>query len=313
MQIKIAERFRPFVHTPGTPCVLPFSTLVFQIFPAFIRVVDLSTETEIAAFPLEVKGPVREFTIQQDLEKGYLKVWGDSPQGFFRYRIEACAVNQFVLIPEKLPEILPQSGKSLPREMIPFERLSFGVTKKPDWDLVSRRLLLAEILPFWFRLGQMTPACSGSFGSLDLKSLFQIGFEGFLCPTFVDKLHQGFSLPSCSGSPLVLLTKGAQLIKEMLITYNDTKIHILPHLLSELHSGRYCDVQLGSVGQLDLEWTKKQARRMIFYSAKDQTLTFNFQKDLKSFRLISGNTSTKTCGEPITFSKGTYFFDHFER
>ncbi|MBA3602688.1 MAG: hypothetical protein H0W50_03410 [Parachlamydiaceae bacterium] len=372
MQIKIAERFRPFVHIPGVQCVLPFTTLCFQIYPAFIRVFDLSTSTPIpsmiAEFPLSIQGPVHGFTVQQDLEKGHLKVWGDSAQGFFRYRIESksgskskfksetdCS-KEFVLISEKMPEVLPKAycgisaGVTCCESAEPnaIERLSFGVTKKADWVLVSRRIILAEILPFWFRLGQMIPAVlphsSGSAVLFDhiqealtqqnslglasaLRHLFFVGFEGLLSPTLIDSMHQGFSLPTdqieSAHSPLLLLTKGAQMIKQMLAAVNNcaednanAAVDILPCLLPELHAGRYCDVQLGSIGKLDLEWTKKQTRRIIFHSAKEQTLTFNFQKDLKSFRLRNAVTpvaSLKTCGKPIVFATGTYFLDNFER
>ncbi len=374
MQIKIAERFRPFVHIPGVHCVLPFTTLCFQIYPAFIRVFDLSsskpTPSMIAEFPLSIQGPVQGFTVQQDLEKGHLKVWGDSAQGFFRYRIESksgsklkfksetnCS-KEFVLISEKMPEVLPKAYCGIPvgatvcesSEPNAIERLSFGVTKKADWALVNRRIILAEILPFWFRLGQMIPTVlphsSGSACLFDhiqealtqqnslrlasaMRHLFQVGFEGLLSPTLIDNMHQGFSLPEdqieSAHSPLLLLTKGAQMIKQMLVAVNicaqdDTNpnaaIDILPCLLPELHAGRYCDVQLGSIGRLDLEWTKKQTRRIIFHSAKEQTLTFNFQKDLKSFRLRSTVTpvaSLKTCGKPVFFATGTYFLDNFER
>jgi hypothetical protein len=118
-----------------------------------------------------------------------------------------------------------------------------------------------------------------------------------------------------------LLTKGAQLIKEMLVSVNDKlddgkTVDILPCLLPELHAGRYCDVHLGPIGKLDLEWTKKQTRRIIFHSAKEQNLTFNFQKDLMSFRLRDANSSVatvKTCGKPHVFAVGTYYLDNFER
>lgn len=346
MNIIIAERFRPFVHSPGVPCLLPYSTLSFQIYPAHIKVFDLSfaKPSLVAEFALHVQGPVKGFTVLQDLEKGCLKVWGESLQGFFRYRIEpklGCA-KEFTMISEKMPEILPEAYRDKVNdfEVSGIERLSFGVTKKADWDLVLRRSTLAEILPFWFRLGQMLPDVTShkagsacllsdvgeallSKDSLHLatsfKNLFLAGFEGLLSPTLTDHMHQGFILPfvaaDCSHSPLLLLTKGAKLIRQMLVDVEETTVDILSCLMPELHAGRFCQISLGDKGCLDLEWSKKQARRLIFRSAKVQTLTFNFQKDLKSFRLrnaASASATIKTCGEPIAFASGNYFLDNFQ-
>lgn len=117
-------------------------------------------------------------------------------------------------------------------------------------------------------------------------------------------------------SPLLLLTRGAQLIKQMLVDVRGGTVDILPCLIPELHAGRYCNVRLGLIGKLDLEWSKKQARRLIFHSAREQKLSFNFQKDLKSFRLRSLNSTAatvKTCGEAIDFGVGLYFLDNFKR
>lgn len=355
MQIEIAERFRPFVHLPGVPCILPFSTLSFRIYPAFIEVFDLSfsVPTLIAEIPIKIQGPVNKFTVLQDLENGCLKVYGEAAQGFFRYRIESDLTSPkgFVLISEKMAEVLSDAEdikkKDLfvPNERRLIERLSFGVTKKADWALVTRRVILAEILPFWLRLGQMVPIkpshSSGNASFLDsmqdaldqrntqhlaasMRNLFLAGFEGLLSPTLTDKMHQGFAvpvmLPEPSDSSLVLLTQGMQLIKQMLVSVkqasSETVINILPCLLSELHAGRYCDINLGEIGRLDLEWSKKQARRLVFHSVKEQTLTFNFQKDLKSFRLRSNNSTNaiiKTCNESVDFAAGIYYLDNFKR
>lgn len=352
MHITIAERFRPFSHAYKTVCILPQSDLRFEIFPAQLFVSDLSKATPkpCYAIPLVVNGPVTDFTVMQDLEKGCLKVWGRSQKGYFRYRIDAAVTEAgFTITIEKsddeaifsqVPQGLIAEGTTKVKPEA--ERLSFGVTKKADWTLVDRRSQLSEILPFWFRLGQLTPSVSdhavgtvslfhpleSAFDSRDrlafakaLKNLYLAGFEGMLACSLEDVAHHGFSLPqvpeNCDFSPLLLLTKGATFIKRMLVNLisSDT-IDILPCLIPELHAGRYCNVVVGDIGTLDLEWSKKQARRMIFSSEKDQTVTFNFQKDLNSFRMRPINSqvaTTKACGEAITFAKGvTYFFDNFK-
>lgn len=358
MQISIAERFRPFTHLAGTSVLLPLSKLRFQIYPAFIRVCDLSAADPVlvAEIPLDLQGPMTGFTLMQDLEKGCLKVWGFSKKGFFRYLIYATtSMPGFTLVQEKAPSEVPFSLLSDPetycrRQMTQPERLSFGVTKVADWELVRRRLTLAEILPFWFRLGQLIPSVdshdAGSASllrglnnaliekkSVDLSLLFKelycVGFEGLLSCILTDSYHQGLDLPKVpegsSCSPLLLLTEGAKIIKLMLLAMRQesvdalepSHVEILPCLLPELHSGRLCGASLSTLGTIDLEWSKKEIRKMIFRSTKRQIIYFHFRSEISSFRLREASSTIsirKACGEPIAFAENsTYFFDHFQQ
>lgn len=352
MLISIAERFRPYSKLAGTACLLPFSKLQLQIFPAYVKIFDLSLAEPVLKyeFPLPIQGPVQGFTVMQDLEKGCLKVWGESERGFFRYRVHAAnTAGGVAFISEKTPTsqlfaALPMDyqQKDAIRSLHGIERLSFGVTKSADWTLVHRRLELAEILPFWFRLGQMIPAVEehsegaasmlhavddaiASKDSIGLsrcfKNLYLAGFDGLLNCHLKDFNHQGFDIPEVPAgsqrSPLLLLSKGAQLIKQMLVAVTPPqRIDILPCLMPELHAGRLCNASLGKIGWLDLEWSKKQTRRIVFFSAENQTLSFHFQSSLKSYRLCKANSNAmmlKTCGEPVAFEASTtYFLDRFQ-
>lgn len=356
MQISIAERFRPFTHLAGTSVLLPLSKLRFQIYPAFIRVCDLSAADPVlvAEIPLDLQGPMTGFTLMQDLEKGCLKVWGTSKNGFFRYLIYATNSKPgFTLVQEKAPAEVPfslfPSEVSCRSQLIQPERLSFGITKVADWELVRRRLTLAEILPFWFRLGQLIPSVdshdAGSASllkglnialmekksvdlSLLLKGLYCSGFEGLLSCSLTDSYYQGLDLPEVpegsSCSPLLLLTEGAKIIKLMLLAVRQenvealepSHVEILPCLLPELHSGRLCGAALSTLGTVDLEWSKKEIRKMIFRSTKRQIIYFHFRSEISSFRLREASSTIsirKACGEPIAFAENsTYFFDHFQ-
>lgn len=350
MMIKIAERFRPFTHVPGTPCLLPQSALRFEIFPAYIRVVDLSIAHDhiVTEFPVKLKGPVRDFTVLQDLERPCIKVWGHSSLGYFRYRIQTSALAPgFVLIAEKSPEgslgtLLPSEYASLDPIPAPplIERLSFGVTKAADWTLVNRRVCLAEVLPFWYRLGALMPqlnACKHSRDSLTglaemalhnkvkldlaaaLSHLYLGGFEGMLCPTGSDPWHQGMCLPVIAPklSPLHILKDGSTWIKHSLINHRAHEIDVLPCVLPALPVGRFCGISLGKLGAVDFEWTKKKARRLIFRSFDNQTVQFHFQKELRSFRLHTQSHDRGiqvVCGQPLDFQANTtYFMDRFEQ
>lgn len=235
MKIAIAGRLRPFSHRLGTFFVLPGSCLRIQVFPGLIRIHDLSETNPklLHEIPVHIQGPVEKFTVQQDLEQGFLLVWGWTARGYMRYRIEplkgdpcGCA-----LVIEKRPSSGLSFGSCIPEdqryvlsscsdERAPHlsitERLSFGCHKAQDWDMIQRRCDLSEILPLWMRLGRVTPASAdvtfeGTASLVEpcqlaiergertrvlpaLQQLFLAGFEGGLSPTLIDTSYQGFAL-----------------------------------------------------------------------------------------------------------------------
>lgn len=198
MQISIAGRLRPYSHTPGTHCVLPGSHLSLQVFPALIRLEELSSESSFPAteIRLGIKGPMKEFTVRQDLEAGFVLVWGSTPNGFIRYRVTAekdgvaikfektpkeglpisCSDSKVLSLfhndeekatplKEKVEEketlFISSNPEERSREKAAKpckERLSLGSHKAQDWDMVMRRQDLREIFPVWLRLGQMSPS-----------------------------------------------------------------------------------------------------------------------------------------------------------
>ncbi len=179
MRIKIAERLKPFSHVPGEPCLLPGTFFRCCIFPALIKIDSLAhaQPEPFAILPLDVEGPLKDFTVLQDLERGIVQVWGHSAKGYFRYRLiphqtgthpgiwlqiekapteglqvnhlQCCAGDQ-VLITQMGTE---KKVGSIPPLSVCNERLSLGNHKAQDWTLIRRRLNLGEIMPIWFRLG----------------------------------------------------------------------------------------------------------------------------------------------------------------
>jgi len=347
MRITIADRLRPFSHEPGIGCVLPLTSLRFQIFPAFIKIFDLSASCpqSIEQIKVDIEGPVRDFTVQQSLEECTIKVWGHSKHGFYRYLIQSTeSGKRFFIRTEKQPldnPIIHSNEGESPILRPSIENLSFGISKSQDCNLVHRRQSLQEILPFWFRLGQLvpqsTPHYEGTAALLkpieeaiadknyqelteSLLSLYLTGFEGMFCPRLLDDQYQGVNTPLVkmnSASPLVLLTEGAKLIRKMLVDHSEHQVSILPCLLPELHCGRMTGIALGPLGTLDLEWSKKTIRRMIFRCQKDGEVRFNFAKDSKRYRLRKGEErkgQIQECGLPVCFYAGAdYLFDNFEK
>lgn len=323
MKITIAERLRPFSHYPGTSCLLPNSQIVVQVFPTLIKVNE-------DAVSLDLTGPVKDFTVQLDLEKGCIWIWGTYKEGYRRFKLWSDQ-GSFKMIETRGPN----RGKTSPLQASTFERLSLGSHKKQDWCLVRRRELLEDIFPHWLRLAQMIPndvephlegsavllkSCENAILNKDklglypaFVNLFKAGFDGILSPRLNDTDHLGLGIASYTGqaSPFVLIQEGARLIRKLFIDCTDS-IQILPCLPPQFHCGRFLDIAT-EYGTFDLEWSKKRLRRMIFRSSLEQSLTFSFQKDIKEFRFGSQTkTETIQVGQPLCFEVNqTYFFDRF--
>ena len=183
--IKIAERLRPFSHESGVFVLLPGSSFRLQVFPQGIVVEDLLGPVPLllANIEIPITGPVREFTVQQDLEKGCVRIWGFENQGFFRYELYSTTDCQGILfhLQKGRGEAPLVSGKwslayisqnnqqifigpsnedvssKKPYNVPLIERLSLGNNKAQDWSLIHRRKQMEEILPLWHRLGQLIP------------------------------------------------------------------------------------------------------------------------------------------------------------
>lgn len=198
MSIRIAERLKPFCHIPGTACILPGSNYQIEAFPTRLRIYDVSASSLLYKTELrfDVQGPLRDFTVQNDLEKGVIRVWGKTSTGFLRYQLQSyrngkdiCLQidktpsqgigieqeNQYRLLQAKESFLLFQSELPNPQNLFHpsfLERLSLGNHKAQDGQLMQRRLDLTEIFPIWHRLGQLItpqPAYQGQVeGTLSL-------------------------------------------------------------------------------------------------------------------------------------------------
>lgn len=367
MRILIAERLKPFCHLPGTSVILPGSGYQLQIFPCLIRIYHLkhSFPFLLKELPIALKGPIQKFTICNNLEKGCVSVWGETAEGWMRYHLISSQQQEGIrLLVERAPPSgfpideenkrhllhakewldLLQDGRPFVPYQLPLacDRLSLGNHKAQDWELVKRRLSLAEIFPCWHRLGQLVPPMpvdSLSEGTLSLldtcqatfdqerpehaeqkwMNLFLAGFNGLLAPQLEDTNYQGLTslnpLFSTHISPLVLLSEGARLIRQLFVQQFKEKIHILPYLLPSLSSGRLLNVSLEGGGRLSLEWTKKTIRQLILYVEQEQHLTIKFRSHVRSYRLrqnLKDKGERKECSSSLSLKKNCYyFFDNF--
>ncbi len=238
MRITIAERLLPYTHLAGSVCIVPRTTLRLRVYPALLRIEDLAgPEPEIVRdIPLNVEGPVKDFTVIQDLEKERVSILGHAKNGYFRYRCFAGENGTLIITIEKEPSadfisfdlkgivrqgntLMIKGGKSKPamEDAPKMERLSLGSHKAQDWELIKkRRHQMEEIFPIWLSLGQMCPLLpvddrKGTLVFLDREAMDRLppehilpafekfylaAFEGMLSPRLKDTDHQGFSLPS---------------------------------------------------------------------------------------------------------------------
>lgn len=333
MRIAISERLRPFSHQPGTYCMLPGTTLRLHIFPTMIRVEDISGPQPqfVDEIGLSLCGPIEGFTIEQDLERGVVSLWGHSSAGYYRYFLSYDPAIPRVVVSETQPKKI--NGN------LPLPRLSLGSHKAQDNELIARRAGLDEIFPLWHRLGTLTPSPQAANGQGTLLlidrckeaiangkpehiyqafvNLYKVGFHGMLSPTLTDQFHQGYRLlpPVSDASPLLLITEGARLLQSLFIRMEEDQICLLPMLPPEFHCGRMVDVTCGEKGVIHFEWTKKAMRRLIFDAKTGGAMTFHFPKSVKQYRLRQSNErrgKIVTNGSKVDLEAGKqYYLDNF--
>jgi len=312
----------PFSHLPGESCLLPGSSWSLTAYPTRVCLEDQKQNQ--ATFSLKLTGPIEGFTVMQDLNRGYVTVYGKAKEGFFSYRLQQkesgitltvkrCPGKGLDFTFEKTTRTLLRNETfcfplSVDHAPLSPEWIHFGCHKKQDWPLVKRRLELSEILPIWFALGKNTPPGplhhEGSAALLNLcekaietrnkeeidsafLTLFRIGFKGILTPRLVDDEHQGVPLSTSQpdASPLVLLSHGAQLIRRLFIEVEGETVALLPCLPPELHAGECHSMEILPGLALDCTWSKKELKTVMLHVQKERTLHLQLPKKLKHFRL----------------------------
>jgi len=363
--MRIANRYRPFSHQPGTATLIPGSGAVVTAYPTCLTL-ELDRETR-CTLKWHLKGLIEDFTLMQDLEQHSVRISGRSEEGFFCYTLSVCdkqialklergpicgmqgtlmcqGEESFVTLHVKGVIMLGQvRASALPSHCL--ERISFGVAKQQDWDLVRRRKEPLEYFPLWFVLGQtLSFSCQektlseGAPSTLlveqacqDLKQgskelflsklhqVFMASFHSLMVPSGFDCYHHGLTLPSEAFESrhinIDLLYEGYKAIRAMLVMQEEGVIHLLNHLPAAFHSGRACNLSLAGA-LIDLEWSKKYLKKVILTVFEAQTFLFSFQKDLKSFRLAANQGKNKVqcqCSEPLTLSPGIYVLDQFKK
>ena len=82
MKIVIKEQCKPFSHLPGAACLIPGTYAEIQAFPTLLKIAD-------HVIDLPFTGPVEGFTLELDLERHCVFVFGKAKEGYYKIRIEA--------------------------------------------------------------------------------------------------------------------------------------------------------------------------------------------------------------------------------
>ncbi|MDN3505713.1 MAG: hypothetical protein P0S96_00590 [Simkaniaceae bacterium] len=293
MRIQITTKFRPFSHRPGIRSLIPYTTWEAQVFPTKVFLRDLKNgktkELTIA--------PSTKFTVMLDLEKGRLLVCG-----------KELSLEKQSLFPSK-------------------KRLYMGVHKKQDFEMIKRRSDMAEVFPLWLKLSQLIPEValpSKPIGTMQLleegrlEDFFQAGFQGLFCPRLKDENYLGlipdFDPPN-NLCPLGLLHEGARQIEELFFFADKNTWHFLPALPKEFHAGRFIHLETLEGDELDIEWSKKQLKKVIIRPITSREIKLSLKKGLKTFRI---RKSLRQSGElakgAVSLKAGqTLYLDRFTR
>jgi hypothetical protein len=335
MKISIAQRLHPFSHNAGTQFLVPRTSLAVRVFPTRLDFCDLEGKVEPFFLTLDFLGPIQGFTVGANLEKGFLNVFGMTRKGYMRYQLwvkegslfltmektpEERVVCRHSLFPEE--EISFQKGESRTicsqlesiAQATPQERLSLGMHKSQDWDLVRRRLDCKEIFPAWLLMASQAPGegifvkdisllsiCKERIAQRERESvleafehLFLTAFEGVLAPRWIDSEYQGIGLQSPPFlSSLPLLIESGRLIRSLFIQENEGEVSLLPCLPPQFHCGRMIQVKTSCGALLDFEWTKKTLKSVFIHAASSGLMSLKLPKGIRSFRLTCGKQVLK--------------------
>lgn len=353
MQIKIKEKFKIISHDLGSSFLILNTSYFVKIYPGLLHFKDLNSDKTFKIF-LKFQGPVKDFTILQNLFNGNIEVSFHSKDGYVAYKILVSEKEVFLnfekISKEKLEiefdgivNISSKDKIKLPITVIsntkPQEYLSFGIYKKPDLYLIKKREDLNEILPFIFLYSQffldaqyncclrkkcLLKEVDNDFQKNEKQKLydeflnvFKVHFFGSFIPRMNDEEFQNI-LPYSSTdlNPFCVFKKLYYSIKAILLNEKQNELYLLPCLPEEFNHGRATNIKIKK-GSLDIEWSKKILKKLVFRPFQDESFKLILQSQIKTFRIRSQKNEKGKFfknGDVITLQKDKiYLFDKFKK
>jgi hypothetical protein len=278
-----------------------------KAFPSALQMRCLQTQKTLWHH-WDAMGPVSPFTVEQNLEKKALYVYGQAKQGYFRFVLRK-EKQDIVLLWEKCP-FPAQSPIILAQDAAPIvepsqEHLFLGSNKQKDFYAVRKRKDLREILPIWHALGKMFPRQGKEEGPIfdllseceakisrrekDVESLllklYLAGFSQGFVPRGFDSEWQGIISASKDLEAFSLLQRGSSMISSLFFQEKEGVYAILPCLASLFVSGRITHSKTTQGCHIHMEWTKSRLRKMILFAEKNCTFTLDLPKEIKDYRV----------------------------
>ena len=333
---------RPFSHIPGSRAMIPGSSWIVEAYPTKINFIQ---ESKVIPLTLGLQGPCVGFTLQQDLEKNQVIIFGS----FYNARFVKIAIahTTHVIITLQKGDLIPyqlvekkdiwHKKKSLVIGLDSInmsylsqqkEKLFLGMHKQLNWPQVMQRMILREILPVLFTLGQKIPPMNDNFPSIEMPKtekefdIFLRGrFHHLLLPTREDNNNLGLDLnPIEKSTPLkAILRQSYEAIRNVFFQENQNEIEILPLLsfFPQFISGRMTSIHAHHA-MIDIEWSKRKIKKISLRPKKDGPIFLKFPKQHTSYRLRNHPKEQKgsimTIDMPIFLERGKIFFlDKFQK
>jgi len=172
MKIELFQKYNIFSNVASV-LLIPKTSWKVRIYPTLLILEDLLSHSFIK-LKMNIEGPVKEFRIFLNLQKGWIQVQGFSKKGFFRYRIYAVE-NKICISLDKFFEGFSFDSENnfsakivQDKKLLSFtsdkidtfepkmtkEILFLGSTKKQDIELIDRREDMTEVLPILYLWAQ---------------------------------------------------------------------------------------------------------------------------------------------------------------
>lgn len=343
MKISMQEPLKPFSHVPGTEWLLPGSFFSVKVFPGKIVVFNQqkSFPTCILEIYFDFQGPLNQFTVISDLDRGKITVSGKAKQGWMRYHLDGGSGIRCVFdrVPENMTfEINGVKQGVVKNQPIFFfgdannfsvyqmpclEKLFLGNHKAQDCELIRKRQDLTEIFPIVFRWGQLLPKQPDNSSPLleskrrneeEWKELFLGTLSYTFVPRFFDDDYQAiksFKLRyESEDSPLKLLSEIVLTMREIFIQTDKNNLILLSQTLPLFHCGRIVNFSIAGLGTIHLEWTKNCIRRIEIYAEEDVEWTVKINSPIRTCRIRQRDLMMKHSGNSCKGNKGIVWNNH---
>lgn len=330
MRISLKQRIAPFSHQPGINLWIPFADVCLQAFPKKFLIEGLT-------LAIDIEGSVNGFTAIQDFEKKCVRIFGIAKCGYYQckffaeksrifFQIERMPMDSVtVLMGEKKVSLERKKLLELPLSCQTFtrtqERLSFGDYKQQNWEKISQKMSLKQLLPIWFAAGQLKITSGSSLpilsSDLHLPSTYLSVFKGLFARRSAEERNLDY--PTISLDQKVfpeLLQQSYLAIRKLFVQQTDSTIILLPELPSDLVCGRMTHVQCPGIGEIDFSWAKSRVRKVIIRAFQDTTVHWKIP-EISRYRLLNfstGKKANRAIDLPMSLESGKiYCLDHFEK